>query len=154
MFATTLALAARHFGFASKVVNGYYGGDWNEPGGFLLIRNRHAHSWVEVWQNGRWRRLDPTPAARWLQPPGMHFIALDALWESVKMSWYRYVLAFEASDRAQLALSLWRSLLDAAPWLGAAALLLWLALRIWQLTGRIGAPGLFAGRCRLSGRRR
>lgn len=101
LFATSFALAARSLGFATRVVNGYYGGDWNEVGGFLLIRKKHAHSWVEVWLDGGWQRMDPTPPSRWLTTADQ-FMAFDELWESAKLAWYRYVLSFEDSDRGHL----------------------------------------------------
>ncbi|MDX8413261.1 MAG: DUF3488 and transglutaminase-like domain-containing protein [Mariprofundales bacterium] len=109
LYATTLALAARQLGIPAHVVNGYFGGEWNGVGGFVLIRQQHAHSWVEVWLHGRWQRLDPTPPSRW----GMSDILLpqlDAVWESVKFAWYRYVLAFRDSDRTATLRALWRLL--------------------------------------------
>lgn len=100
LYATTLALAARSIGVPSRVVNGYYGGEWNELGGFYLIRQQHAHSWVEAWVDEKWQRFDPTPASRW-QLSGIRFPAVDEVWESIKLSWYRYVLEFQDSDRSQ-----------------------------------------------------
>ncbi|MES0372012.1 MAG: DUF3488 and transglutaminase-like domain-containing protein [Mariprofundaceae bacterium] len=114
LYATTLALAARSMGIPSRVVNGYYGGEWNELGGFYLIRQQHAHSWVEAWVDGRWQRFDPTPASRW-QLSAIRFPALDEVWESVKLSWYRYVLEFQDSDRSQTFKSL-ISLLKTYAW--------------------------------------
>jgi len=100
LYATTLALSARSLGIPSRVVNGYYGGEWNDVGGFYLVRQQHAHSWTEVWLNGRWQRFDATPASRW-QLSGVRFPALDEIWESIKLSWYRYVLEFQNSDRVR-----------------------------------------------------
>ncbi len=99
LFASALALAARTLGIPARVVNGYYGGDWNDVGKFLLIRQQHAHTWVEAWIDGRWQRFDPTPPARW-QLSGVRFKALDRVWESVKLAWYRYVLEFRNQDRS------------------------------------------------------
>lgn len=107
LYATLLALAARSQGIPARVINGYYGGDWNETGGFYLIREQHAHSWVEVWLNGRWQQIDATPPSRW-RLSGVRFPQLDEIWESVKLSWYRYVLEFENSDRGVL----FRSVVD------------------------------------------
>ncbi len=130
LFATVLALAARELGFAARIVNGYYSTDWNEVGGFLLIRKKHAHSWVEVWLDGRWWRMDPTPPSRWLVPES-RFMGFDAVWESAKMTWYRYVLDFEDSDRGDLMGAIWQFLMANSLWLffmiGIAAVmgLLW-----------------------------
>ncbi len=101
LYATILALAARAQGIPARVVNGYSGGEWNEVGGFYLIRQQHAHSWIEAWVGGQWRRFDPTPSSRW-QLTGVSFPALDEVWESIKLSWYRYILEFQDSDRGEL----------------------------------------------------
>jgi hypothetical protein len=116
LFATSLALAARQLGFASRIVNGYYAGDWNDVGGFLLIRNKHAHSWVEIWLDHQWQRMDPTPPSRWLTTD-TPFMAFDEVWESAKMAWYRYVLAFEDSDRSHLIQAIWQIVKIYSLWL-------------------------------------
>ncbi len=122
LFASALALAARSLGVPARVVNGYYGGDWNDVGGFLLIRQQHAHAWVEAWINGRWQRFDPTPAVRW-QMSGVRFQDWDRVWESVKLAWYRYVLEFRNQDRGALLSWLRQWLWGTVMWLPAAGLL-------------------------------
>ncbi|MDQ6956646.1 MAG: DUF3488 and transglutaminase-like domain-containing protein, partial [Mariprofundaceae bacterium] len=116
LYATTLALAARVLGIPSRVINGYYGGEWNDVGYFLVLREQHAHSWVEVWQGGQWQRMDPTPASRW-QLSAVQFPAFDAVWESVKLSWYRYILEFQDNDREKLAEHLITWLKQLYPWI-------------------------------------
>ncbi|MDQ6971715.1 MAG: DUF3488 and transglutaminase-like domain-containing protein [Mariprofundaceae bacterium] len=101
MFATSMALAARSLGIPARVVNGYYGGEWNQTGDFLVLRQQHAHAWVEVWLDDHWQRYDPTPASRW-QLSGVYFKGLEHAWDTVRLSWYRYVLEFGARDRAGL----------------------------------------------------
>jgi len=105
MFASALALAARSLGIPARVVNGYFGGEWNEAGGFLIIRQQHAHAWTEVWLDERWRRFDPTPASRWALS-GVRFPAWDKVWETVRLAWYRHVLEFQNEDRSRL----WRKI--------------------------------------------
>jgi len=121
LYATALALAAREVGLPSRVVNGYYRGEWNEAGGFLLIRELHAHSWVEIWLAGQWQRMDATPAARW-QISYLRFPGLDQLWETAKLAWYRYVLEFSSADRFGLVNQLWQMLKQFGFWLLAGAL--------------------------------
>ncbi len=118
LYATALALAARSLGIPARVVNGYSRGEWNEMGGFYLVRQLHAHSWVEAWVEGRWHRFDPSPASRW-QLSGIRFPALDEIWESVKLSWYRYVLEFQNADRRQTFQSLVALLKTYALWVVA-----------------------------------
>lgn len=57
---TTLMRAA---GIPARVVTGYQGGDFNPVGNYLIVRQRDAHAWSEVWLANRgWVRIDPTAA--------------------------------------------------------------------------------------------
>ena len=62
-FASGLAVMARTLGIPSRVVNGFAGAEWNPVGEYWVVRQLHAHSWVEVWFPGEgWVLFDPTPA--------------------------------------------------------------------------------------------
>jgi len=129
LYATTLALAARELGMPSRVINGYYGGEWNDMGHFLVLRQQHAHSWTEVWQHGQWQRMDPTPASRW-QLSGVQFPAFDAIWETIKLSWYRYILEFQDNDREQLLQHLITGLKKIAAWAFFSIFIIFLSIRL------------------------
>ena len=135
MFASALALAARSLDIPARVVNGYYGGEWNDVGGFLLIRQQHAHAWVEAWVRGRWRRYDPTPSSRWALS-GVRFVQWNHVWESVRLAWYRYVLEFQNEDRGALLKWTRRWLAAHGLWLAAALVVLsacwWLVPMLWR----------------------
>lgn len=62
-FAQSMATALRAAGIPAHVVTGYLGGDWNDFGGYWMVRNNMAHAWVEVYfpETG-WHRFDPTAA--------------------------------------------------------------------------------------------
>jgi len=63
-YATAMALLLRTRGIPTRLVNGFYGGEWNPVGEYWLIRQRDAHSWVEVWfPESGWVIFDPTPSA-------------------------------------------------------------------------------------------
>lgn len=60
-FAASYALLMRIAGIPARVVVGYQGGQYNPVGDFLLIRQKDAHAWTEVWLEGTgWERVDPT----------------------------------------------------------------------------------------------
>jgi len=62
-YATTFVTLMRLAGIPSRVVAGYQGGDYNEDGNYLIVRQSDAHAWAEVWLAGRgWTRVDPTAA--------------------------------------------------------------------------------------------
>ncbi len=63
-FATSMTLLLRARGIPSRMVNGFYGGEWNPVGEYWLVRQRDAHSWVEIYFPGTgWVIFDPTPDA-------------------------------------------------------------------------------------------
>ncbi len=76
-FASALVMMLRSQSIPARMVVGYKGGDWNALGQYYLVRQKHAHAWVEVLLttaetppdeiagkangSGNWYRLDPTP---------------------------------------------------------------------------------------------
>lgn len=62
-YASSFTTLMRAAGVPARVVGGYQGGDWNPIGGYLIVRQSHAHAWSEVWLEGEgWVRVDPTAA--------------------------------------------------------------------------------------------
>ncbi|OIO56012.1 MAG: DUF3488 domain-containing protein [Alphaproteobacteria bacterium CG_4_10_14_0_2_um_filter_63_37] len=60
-FATAFAVLMRSAGIPARLVVGYQGGEFNPLGNYLIVRQRDAHAWVEVWtKNSGWERVDPT----------------------------------------------------------------------------------------------
>ncbi|UBV43517.1 transglutaminaseTgpA domain-containing protein [Deinococcus taeanensis] len=60
-YASAFAFLMRASGLSARVVTGYLGGEVNPDGGYLIIRQRDAHAWTEVWLPDRgWVRVDPT----------------------------------------------------------------------------------------------
>ncbi len=47
-FATALAVLLRSLDIPSRTVNGYLTAEWNGYGKFFVVRQHHAHSWVEA----------------------------------------------------------------------------------------------------------
>jgi transglutaminase-like putative cysteine protease len=61
-FASAMALMLREVDVPTRIVNGYYGGHYNELGDFYAVRQADAHSWVEVhFGDFGWVTFDPTP---------------------------------------------------------------------------------------------
>jgi transglutaminase-like putative cysteine protease len=62
-FASAFAFMMRAANIPARVVGGYLGGDLNPYGDYLIVRQAHAHAWVEVWLAEKgWVRVDPTAA--------------------------------------------------------------------------------------------
>ncbi len=62
-YAAAFTVLMRAAGLPARIVTGYQGGDYNALGGYLVVRQRDAHAWSEVWLEGEgWVRVDPTGA--------------------------------------------------------------------------------------------
>jgi hypothetical protein len=67
-FATSMAVMARTIGIPSRVVLGFTPGNTLEDGR-LVIRDRNAHAWVELWMPSQgWVKFDPTPRTDGINP--------------------------------------------------------------------------------------
>lgn len=155
-FASAFAMLMRAAGIPARVVTGYQGGEWNRMGGYLLIRQSHAHAWTEVWLEGEgWTRVDPTAVVaperldRGLSDllPGQRdgldqFVRentllqdLAAAWDATNHWWQERVVNFNQAaqrgllERLGLRDADWRAL----AWLLMGGALLWaLAAAAWH----------------------
>ena len=151
-FASALALMLRYRNIPARVVNGYRLGPWIAEGGYWLVTQNEAHSWVEYYDTtaGAWRVADPTPPA----PPGA--LGVDTFWaafqrwtDALRFRWDRHVVRFSDQDqvagvswlRTKLAeLPAWRpgrELLNPALWAAGIGLAAWAAWRFrpWPKAG-------------------
>lgn len=103
-FASALALALRSRGVPSRVVNGFRLGPWNEAGGYFLVTQNEAHSWVEYWDPAieAWRVADPTPPA----PPSVFGEsslsgAFRRWMDAMQYHWDRHVVRFSDEDQME-----------------------------------------------------
>ena len=108
-FATAMAIMLRTQGIATRVVNGFHQGDYNETADIYVVRQKNAHSWVEVYfpKEEAWVRFDPTPPADQVAPgfasgmTGQFNKWLDAL----ETYWIQYFVAYDNQEQRSLAKS-------------------------------------------------
>ncbi|MFT4626340.1 MAG: transglutaminase-like putative cysteine protease, partial [Myxococcota bacterium] len=60
-FASAAAVLLRSEGVPARVVTGFVGGDLDARTGEWVVQNRHAHTWIEVFDGWGWVLIDPTP---------------------------------------------------------------------------------------------
>ncbi|MGH8244339.1 MAG: transglutaminase TgpA family protein, partial [Steroidobacteraceae bacterium] len=122
-FASAFTAMMRAAGIPARVVAGYQGGHWNPIGGYLIVRQSHAHAWSEIWVEGSgWRRVDPTAAvapervergieaafadsellpgslmrgSEWLWQAGM-------LWDNLNAGWNDWVVKFDRAMQNEI----------------------------------------------------
>ena len=96
-YATAMIMMLRSIGIPSRIVTGFYGGEMNSYGGYMIVRQSNAHSWVEALINKKWLRFDPTPAVA-AERPSAIVMYLDML----KMQWNRYIVSYSSYDQREI----------------------------------------------------
>jgi transglutaminase-like putative cysteine protease len=114
-FASAMAVMLRTQGVATRIVNGFHQGDYNETAGMYVVRQKNAHAWVEVYfpKENAWVTFDPTPASPGdgtasgglLSQANKYLEALDAIW-------MQYFVAFDDQEQRSLSRTLRNGLLD------------------------------------------
>ncbi len=112
LFAGGFSLIARYAGYPTRLVAGYKGGNWNGFENYYMIRNSNAHAWCEIYDDGIWYRVDPTPGSSnfsGLENVMAHTnnIVSDKTWraylDSLKILWYRRIVNFDEEQQTELA---------------------------------------------------
>jgi len=105
----------RTLGIPARVVNGFQMGEYNDINNAYTVRDRDAHSWVEVYfpQTNSWVEFDPTPSA------GINDYSqgglLAGLWkyiEAAEVLWLDYVVTLDSDEQASLMVEIQQHLLS------------------------------------------
>jgi transglutaminase-like putative cysteine protease len=155
---TVLMRAAR---IPARIVTGYLGGTVNPIGNYLIVRQRDAHAWSEVWlPNQGWTRVDPTAAIAperiedgidialpnqenllgiFLTENSIIIQVLQDLryrWDMINNTWNQWIVSYNSYQQQQL---LGRLGLEDFDWrritilLALTMTLLWVSLAAWIL---------------------
>ncbi|MEK6336159.1 MAG: DUF3488 and transglutaminase-like domain-containing protein [Acidobacteriota bacterium] len=114
-FATALAVMLRTRGIASRMVNGFLPGEYNEAAEAYTVRQSDAHSWVEVYfpATNSWVTFDPTPpAGRVAQTRTGLAGRLSKYSEALELMWFQYVVGYDKQEQHSLATSLRNRLIE------------------------------------------
>jgi transglutaminase-like putative cysteine protease len=165
-YASAFTLLMRAAGVPARVVTGYLGGEWNPIGHYFIVRQSDAHSWTEVWLDGRgWVRVDPTGV---VAPERMRRGILDFLpnavsaparfvrsqpwlagllqrWDALNTWWNDRVVNFNYGDQLRLLERLGfpspgAQQLGWAFGAGLVGWLLWIAWQVGRATSRPSRP--------------
>lgn len=115
-FATAMAVMLRTDGIATRVVNGFSQGEYNETADVWVVKQRNAHSWVEVYFPGEnsWVAFDPTPFSG--QMPGGSAAGFTSkvsqYLEALETFWIQYFVAFDNQEQRSLFTSVKKGMAD------------------------------------------
>lgn len=130
-FASSLTVLARSLGMPARLVNGFVGGEVDPATGELVMRRYHAHSWTEVYLEGRgWVQLDATPGPG-APPPARGGLAWR---QTAADAWQRWVLSFDRSAQQTAVLGAGRQVERLLPQRTRAAEVPWTGLAILWLS--------------------
>ena len=108
-FAAAMVVLLRSLRIPARLATGFHGGEWNEYGRYYIVRQRHAHAWVEVRlprTRARWVSFNPTPAASAAPVAGQGWLArLSRRLAHLRMTWNSYVVNYSSQDQKDLARS-------------------------------------------------
>jgi transglutaminase-like putative cysteine protease len=106
-FATAAALLLRATGVPTRLVSGFLQGEWNTLGRYFMVRQRDAHTWIEVSVPGKgWISYDPTPAAASRQTSPLLGPSLYRYYDFLKLKWNRYIVQYTRRDQIRFLLAL------------------------------------------------
>jgi transglutaminase-like putative cysteine protease len=114
-FATAMAVMLRTRGMATRVVNGFLPGEYNEAAGAFTVRQSDAHSWVEVYfpQTNSWITFDPTPPAGRVAKTRSGLAGMLSKYsEALELMWFQYVVGYDKDEQHSLVTSLRKQLVD------------------------------------------
>ncbi len=113
-FATAMAIMLRSQGIATRIVNGFHGGEYNETADMTIVRERNAHSWVEVYfaKENAWLPFDPTPAGGLSPLPTGIAGQFNKYLEAIETFWIEYFVAFDNQEQRSLVRSVRNGFVD------------------------------------------
>jgi hypothetical protein len=101
-FASAMVILLRAAGVPARLVNGFVGAEWHDWGNYLIVRQSHAHSWVEAYLPGvGWAVFDPTPPDP-TQAIAPELNPLTRTLDLMRMNWQRYIIRYSINDQADM----------------------------------------------------
>ncbi len=105
-FATAMAIMLRTQGIATRIVNGFQQGEYNETADVFVVKQKDAHSWVEVYfpREKAWIPFDPTPFAGQSNESNSAGIigSFSKYLEALETFWIQYFVAFDNQEQRSL----------------------------------------------------
>ena len=109
-YAAGMTLLLRAAGVPARVAAGYLGGEWNDVGKYLIVRQSDAHAWTEAWIGGRWVTLDATPALGEDSPFFARTGPIGMYLDWARQRWNKYVVNYSLQMQAEAVSGGWFSL--------------------------------------------
>lgn len=101
-FASAMAVMLRTLGIPTRIVNGFRGGEYNDLTNSYIIRQKEAHSWVEVYfPEFGWVTFDPTPASD-TQTDNATLSRVSLYLDAASELWREWVINYDFTHQMKL----------------------------------------------------
>lgn len=103
-FAGAMALMCQSVGMQARVVVGFKCDEFNSVGGYYIVRQSHAHAWVEVLTLKGWQTFDPTASreAPKLSAAASMWRKIVYFFDYLDYTWGNSVVNYDADSRMNL----------------------------------------------------
>ena len=120
-FAGAMTLLCQSLGMEARMVIGFRLGpeDLNPMGGYYIVRQSHAHAWVEVLTSGGWVTFDPTSGRT--APRSTSVLArVGDFWDYLQYTWANSIITYSDKDRRNVVEDVNIGLQTSSDWTGYA----------------------------------
>ena len=101
-FASSMAIMLRTLGIPTRVVNGFRGGEYNDLTGSYIVREKDAHSWVEVYfPEYGWVTFDPTPSGA-ADGPITGWSRVSLYMDAASQMWREWIVNYDFAHQLKL----------------------------------------------------
>ena len=92
----------RTLGIPSRIVNGFRGGEYNDLTSSYIVREKDAHSWVEVYfPEYGWVSFDPTPAGS-ADEPQTGWSRVGLYLDAARQIWREWIVNYDFTHQMKL----------------------------------------------------
>lgn len=107
LFASALCAMCRTVGIPARVITGFRASEYNDIGGYYIVRQSHAHAWTEIQlgHSDGWHTLDATPSEevdRQHQTSTGWFAGLREVYDHLEFRWIGSVITYDQNSQEQI----------------------------------------------------
>ena len=137
-FASALTVMCQSLGVRARLATGYRGDEIDSETGELIVRDRDAHAWCEVFTPSTdFVIVDPSPSPARLKPPAGFWGRLRRAWTDAQFLWHERILGYDAQRRQKMTVYVRSKMIGAGAWCRLAAKRLVESFRNLLVHGRI-----------------
>ena len=120
-FAGAMTLLCQSLGMQARMVIGFRLGpeDLNPMGAYYIVRQSHAHAWVEVLTPRGWVTFDPT-SGRTAPRSTSALARAGDLWDYLQYTWANSIITYSDKDRRNVVEDINAGLQTSSDWTGNA----------------------------------